>query len=59
MHPRYLLNDPDSEGRNVSAPYQDLTTAIRHYREALCLADEAKAQELREKVRELIRSYAD
>jgi len=42
----------------VSAPYQDLTTAIRHYREALCQSDEDKAEALREKVRELIRSYA-
>lgn len=57
MHPRYKLKCPDSATRNVSAPYQDLTTAIRHYREALCQGDEKKAEELRAKVRQLLRSY--
>jgi hypothetical protein len=58
MNPRYQHPDSEAVRRCLSAPYQDLTTAIRHYREALCRGDAATVELLRGRVQELIRSYA-
>lgn len=58
MNPRYQHPDLEAERRRLSAPYQDLTTAIRHYRDALRQSDLARIEALRAKVQRLIASYA-
>jgi hypothetical protein len=60
LHPRYTnTHDPDSAGRKCSAPYQDLTTAIRHYREILVqAAPPAQVEAARATVRRLVAEYA-